>query len=110
MDVTITLGKRALEYVTGIPEEELSEILSDVLERSLEQQVVSIHTKEEKSDDVLLSKMLEMIQSQLASGVVTPSTLSIQPEPAVKEPKISVVEDDKPIDLGPDLGMFDFLK
>lgn len=32
MKVTITLGKEAMEFVTGIPEEELPEILSDVVE------------------------------------------------------------------------------
>lgn len=39
MKVTITLGPEALEFVTGIPEEELPEILSDVVERSLREQV-----------------------------------------------------------------------
>lgn len=39
MKVTITLGEKAMEFVTGIPEEELPEILSDVVERSLREQV-----------------------------------------------------------------------
>lgn len=39
MKVTITLGPKAMEFVTGIPEEELPEILSDVVERSLREQV-----------------------------------------------------------------------
>lgn len=64
MKVTITLGQKALEYVTGIPEEELPEILSDVLERSLAQQVRPIQpTKDISSvnNDMLMDKIMELM-------------------------------------------------
>ena len=66
MKVTITLGEKAMEYVTGIPEEELPEILSDVLERSLAQQVKPIQQEPEKApnaDEELLSKIMELLRS-----------------------------------------------
>lgn len=68
MKVTITLGEKALEFVTGIPEEELPEILSDVLERSLKSQVKSIEdiiVEKEDSNEYLLSKFKEMMVDML---------------------------------------------
>jgi hypothetical protein len=70
MRVTITLGEKALEFVTGIPEEELPEILSDVLERSLKSQVKSIENiivEKEDNNEYLLSKFKEMMVDILNS-------------------------------------------
>lgn len=74
MKVTITLGPRALEYVTGIPEDELPEILSDVVERSLISQVKSVEVDKNDSDDVeskILSKLINIIQSTNTENIST---------------------------------------
>lgn len=65
MQVTITLGEKILEFVTGIPEEELPEILSDVLERSLKQQVRPIQsnsTSDHNNQDDLLDQIRNLLK------------------------------------------------
>lgn len=92
MQVTITLGKNAVEYVTGIPEEKLPQILSDVLERSLGEQVTPVAggvstgptaTQSDKSDEIL-GLLRELVNSGGAVGSSRPSGNTLSNEPATK--------------------------
>lgn len=71
MEVTIILGERAMEYVTGIPEDELPDILSDVLERSLAQQVKPVEQEVAEPKDTKDADLLGKIKAMLDK--MTPS-------------------------------------
>lgn len=112
MKVTITLGKRAKEYVTGIPENELPEILSDVLERSLSQQVRPLCQPESETipsqsgssnnNEDLLGQIRELL-----SMVGTSNSKVTESKPESKVQKV----DSTPVKLDDsDLDMFNFLK
>lgn len=113
MKVTITLKEKALEFVTGIPEEELPEILSDALEKALAQQIRPIS---EKSDNESYEHLVGMLQDLIKSGVniPTPSVSSKEiPSSDFSAPKvvISKVDSSQSVDSnGIDLDDFDLLK
>lgn len=116
MRVTITLGQRASEFVTGIPEEELSEILSDVLERSLEQQVKPVQQQNLQMQDLEIMGILAKLKEIVALyGNGTDVEISATKEDSTFEKKrdikIDKVESSAPMDLGDSLlNMFKMLK
>lgn len=100
MKVTLTLGKRAIEFVTGIPEEELPEILSDVLERSLEQQVKPIlpdNTSNVQTNDELLNKLKEMMVEVMGSQPSIPTSLELGNSTSYKRTEVSKKKVENPI-------------
>lgn len=116
MKVTITLGQKALEYVTGIPEEELPEILSDVLERSLVSQVKPITEEEpiKKSsvDDDIISQLKAML-STMNSPITTVNQTIRDDTPLTRkiDMKIEKIDSSSSTSDGEvDLDCFDFFK
>src|SRR5690606_10304770 len=103
MRVTITLGKKALEYVTGIPEDELPEILSDVLERSLEQQVSAIPSSDKPSSQG--EDILSQIKEMLKLAQINPASLNTRNEETTvdSKPRKTTTVDSTPLIEGGDL-------
>lgn len=117
MKVTLTLGKKVMEYVIGIPEEELPTILSDLLERSLEQQVRTIPSEESnKTQTTDNEKLLDQIR-EILSVVTQTSSNSSEPMKEVstsfsnkRDIVISLVESLPNELLGKDLSKFGLFK
>ena len=117
MKVTITLGEKALEYVTGIPEEELPEILSDVLERSLAQQVRTIQPAKEDNNsnvnnDMLMDKIMELLNKVDTSGNTT-KAVSLRDDSTFskkRDIKVETVESSSSTDINEDDDLYDLLK
>lgn len=61
--VMITLGPKAVEYITGIPDEELPTILSNLIEKSLTEQVRPIIGKQAQVADIV-----DQLKSLLSSA------------------------------------------
>jgi hypothetical protein len=112
MKVTITLGSKAMEYVTGIPEEELPEILSDVLERSLEQQVRPIPSSD-NSSNLANEDLLNQLKEVLKLAQNNPALLSSRKEesimPEVTMAKEIKIDSSPALDLDEDLSGFEDL-
>lgn len=108
MRVTITLGDKAKEFVTGIPEEELPEILSETLEKALRQQVKEIPSgpSDNSSSDLVLQlkDLIESIQQGNTNSTQDTKGFTEKATSIIKE----IVKPVTPMDLG-DLGDFDNL-
>lgn len=112
MQVTITLGKRAIELVTGIPESELPSILSDVVERSLESHVIQVGvTESDDKEKQSIDELKELLKQVLKSGV----SINAEVEDKLKDPVITnSINKSSPLPLPDDsmddvLGAFDYL-
>lgn len=74
MKVTITLGKEAMEFVTGIPEEELPDILSDVVERSLREQVRPLSPANSNAVNDSTAELLNQLRELILLANITKNT------------------------------------
>lgn len=100
MKVTITLGQKAMEYVTGIPEDELPEILSDVVERSLAQQVTDVSKVTNNNQTIdsdfiseLKTLVAELKTSTASYGVGSAEVSSLQRKKEMVVKKIEASDD-----------------
>ena len=109
--VMITLGEKAEEFVAGIPEEELSEILSDILERSLESQMGDVII-DSNNTNYLLSQIKQMFDEvSVVSPVSTNKSIDIEDSVLdIKKAKVNIVESSAPLKLEGDFDDFDFMK
>lgn len=85
MKVTITLGPEALEFVTGIPEEELPEILSEVVERSLREQVRPLSPATSNAGKDTTAEILNQLKDLLSQAKINQTSNAQDNRESAKE-------------------------